>query len=135
MSSATAAGRPEKKTVQPPRTPAQASRPLTIEVPSEESASQRMWMMAGAGIATNLRRDCDENGLLAPIFVDKPLFHGFSLCEVGPISLLSGLVDPLGERGGAEVDYDAVLERLVVVAFAGNARRARIGAGCAAGMT
>jgi hypothetical protein len=77
MISATAAGSPEKKTVQPPRTPAQASRPLTIEVPSEGSVSQRMWMTAWVGIATNLRRDCDETDCLRVLFLVNAQSTGF----------------------------------------------------------
>ena len=41
MNTATAAGSPEQKTVQPPRTAAQARRPLMTDVPSEVLASQR----------------------------------------------------------------------------------------------
>lgn len=60
MNTATAAGSPEKNTVQPPRTPAQASRPLTTDVPSEGLASQRMWMTAIELMPARLRTTRDE---------------------------------------------------------------------------
>jgi hypothetical protein len=51
MNRATAAGNPEKSTVAPPSTPAQASRPLTTAVPNEGLASHRIRMTAMTNMA------------------------------------------------------------------------------------
>jgi len=50
MNRATAAGKPEKKTVQPPSTAAHASKPLTALVASVESFSQKTWSVATVDI-------------------------------------------------------------------------------------
>ncbi len=60
MNTATAAGSPEQNTVQPPKTVAQASRTLTIAVPSEGLTSQRMRMTAVAGMQITVLSACDE---------------------------------------------------------------------------
>ena len=59
MNTATAAGSPEQKTVQPPSTAAQASRPLTTAVPSEGLVSQRMRMVADISMPSTIRADVD----------------------------------------------------------------------------
>jgi|SRR5580692_1889732 hypothetical protein len=59
MNTATAAGSPEQKTVQPPSTVAHASMPLTTDVPNEGLASQRTRIVAEIDIPTTVSRAWD----------------------------------------------------------------------------